>query len=37
MDKVIVVGTYEFIGFELCLRLLEQGIEVIGIHLESID
>jgi hypothetical protein len=37
MDKVIVVGTYEFIGFELCLRLLEQGIEVIGIHLESMN
>ena len=25
MDKVIIVGTYEFIGFQLCLSLLEQG------------
>ena len=35
MDKVIIVGTYEFIGFQLCLSLLEQGIEVIGIHLNT--
>lgn len=35
MDKVIIVGTYEFIGFQLCLTLLEQGSEVIGIHLNT--
>ena len=35
MDKAIIVGTYEFIGFHLCLSLLEQGIEVIGIHLQT--
>ena len=35
MDKVIIVGTYEFIGFQLCLALLEQGREVIGIHLNT--
>ena len=35
MDKVIIVGTYEFIGFQLCLSLLEQGREVIGIHLNT--
>ena len=35
MDKVIIVGTYEFIGFQLCLTLLEQGREVIGIHLNT--
>jgi hypothetical protein len=35
MDKVIIVGIYEFIGFQLCLSLLEQGIEVTGIHLKT--
>ena len=35
MDKAIIVGTYEFIGFQLCLSLLEQGVEVIGIHLSN--
>jgi len=35
MDKVIIVGIYEFIGFHLCLSLLEQGIEVTGIHLKT--
>jgi|SRR3954453_19143190 hypothetical protein len=35
MDKVIIVGTYEFIGFQLCLSLLEQGREVVGIHLKT--
>ena len=37
MDKVIIVGTYEFIGFQLCLSLLEQGIEVIGIHFSNVS
>jgi nucleoside-diphosphate-sugar epimerase len=35
MDKIIIVGTYEFIGYQLCLSLLEQGREVIGIHLNT--
>lgn len=35
MDKAIIVGTYEFIGFHLCQSLLEQGVEVIGIHIPT--
>lgn len=31
MEKVIVTGALGFIGFSLCQRLLEEGIEVIGI------
>jgi hypothetical protein len=30
MDKVIIFGTYHFIGFSLCQELLESGIEVFG-------
>jgi hypothetical protein len=37
MDKAIIVGTFEFIGFHLCLSLLEQGTEVTGIHLSAED
>lgn len=37
MDKAIIVGAFEFIGFHLCLSLLEQGIEVVGIHLATED
>ncbi len=35
MDKAVIVGTYEFLGFHFCLHLLEQGIEVTGIHLQT--
>jgi len=37
MDRAVILGTYEFIGFHLCLSLLEKGIEVIGIHLPSLS
>ncbi|MCQ6274320.1 hypothetical protein JMM81_04925 [Bacillus sp. V3B] len=37
MDKAIVIGAFEFIGFHLCLSLLEQGTEVIGIHFPTED
>jgi hypothetical protein len=30
MDKVAIIGTYHFIGFNLCEKLLEEGIEVYG-------
>ncbi|WP_338449054.1 hypothetical protein R4Z09_23000 [Niallia oryzisoli] len=36
MDKAVIIGAYEFIGFHLCLSLLEKGVEVIGIHLPSL-
>lgn len=35
MDKAIIVGVYEFIGFHLCNFLLENGIEVTGIHIPN--
>ncbi|WP_071393897.1 hypothetical protein [Bacillus tuaregi] len=37
MDKAIILGTYEFIGFHLCLTLLDKGLEVTGIHLPSLQ
>jgi hypothetical protein len=37
MDKAMIIGIYEFIGFHLGQYLLEQGIEVIGIHIPTDD
>lgn len=31
MDKAVIFGVYEFVGFYLCKELLEQGYEVKGI------
>jgi nucleoside-diphosphate-sugar epimerase len=35
MDKAIIIGVYEYIGFQLCSTLLDQGVEVIGVHLNN--
>jgi len=35
MDKAIIVGIYEFIGYQLCETLLQEGIEVYGIHIPT--
>lgn len=32
MDKAIIIGTYEFLGFNICQQILNEGIEVEGIH-----
>lgn len=32
MDKAIIIGVYDYIGFHLCLKFLEQGVEVTGVH-----
>lgn len=32
MDKVIIYGTYHFLGFSLCEKLLDEGIQVDGYH-----
>lgn len=37
MDKVIIIGVYEYLGFHLCLKFLEEGIEVIGVDTEIDD
>lgn len=34
MDKVLVLGTLEELGFEMTTSLLEEGYEVCGIHLQ---
>jgi hypothetical protein len=34
MDKAVIIGTYEFLGFSLCGGLLEKGYQVDGIHLD---
>lgn len=35
MDKAVIVGSYHFVGFELCQSLLNKGIEVTGIPLAA--
>jgi hypothetical protein len=35
LDKVCILGVYQFIGFHLCKRFLESGFSVEGIHLET--
>lgn len=32
MDKAVIFGAYEFVGFHVCKRLLDEGYEVKGIH-----
>ena len=35
MDKAIFFGVFDFVNFHVCKTLLEQGIEVKGIHVEN--
>lgn len=35
MDRAVILGTFEFIGFSLCKYLLEQGCEIEGIHIKE--
>jgi hypothetical protein len=35
LDKVCILGVYEFIGFHLCKKFLENGFNVEGIHLDT--
>lgn len=32
MDKVIMIGTFEFLGFHFTKKMLEEGMEVVGVH-----
>jgi nucleoside-diphosphate-sugar epimerase len=33
MDKAIIFGVFEFLGFHFCKKLLDEGVEVEGIHI----
>lgn len=35
MDKAVIVGVFEFLGFHFCQNLLNNGIEVDGLHMGS--
>ena len=35
MDKAVIVGTYETVGYHLCEALLQEGIEVYGVHIRT--
>lgn len=35
MDKVVIVGVFDFVNFHVCKALLEKGFEVRGVQIES--
>lgn len=35
LETVYIIGNYEFLGFHFCEKILEDGIEVVGVHLIS--
>ncbi len=37
MDKAVIIGAFEFIGFYFCEKMLETGYEVLGIHFDDQD
>lgn len=37
MDRAVIYGAFQFIGFQFCCSLLDQGCEVIGIHANDKD
>ncbi|MFC0417302.1 hypothetical protein ACFFHH_17985 [Cytobacillus solani] len=37
MDRAVIIGTYESLGFRFCTSLLEEGYEVTGIHYRNMD
>lgn len=37
MDRAVIIGVYEYVGFQFCCSLLEQGFEVIGISFDHSD
>ncbi|MBY0121037.1 hypothetical protein [Bacillus sp. S/N-304-OC-R1] len=37
MDRAVIFGAFQFIGYQFCRSLLEQGLEVIGIHSSDDD
>src|SRR5688500_1502068 len=37
MDKVVIVGVFGFVNFHVCKALLDKGIEVRGVQIETED
>lgn len=37
MNKAVIFGIYEFVAYHFCTKLLEEGIEVTGIHQPPIE
>lgn len=37
MDRAIIFGTFEFLGFHFCTTLLERGYEVEGVHIAHVE
>jgi hypothetical protein len=37
MDKVVMVGVFDFVNFYVCKALLDKGIEVTGVQIETED
>jgi nucleoside-diphosphate-sugar epimerase len=37
MDKVAILGVFDFVSFHVCKALLNKGIEVEGIHVEATE
>lgn len=37
MDKAIIIGIYNFVSFHICHTLLNKGMDVTGIHLETLS
>jgi nucleoside-diphosphate-sugar epimerase len=37
MDKVVMVGVFDFVNFHVCKALLDKGIEVRGVQIETED
>jgi hypothetical protein len=37
MDKVVILGVYNFVGFQMCKSLLDNGIEVSGVSIGDME
>lgn len=37
MDKVVMIGVFDFVNFHVCKALLDKGIEVRGVQIETED
>ncbi|MBU8877454.1 hypothetical protein BGM26_00440 [Bacillus sp. FJAT-29790] len=35
MERAVIIGAFEFLGFHFCTSLLEQGYEVEGVHFDN--